>query len=92
MRCWKCGNETGEKAGRGLAFRAECPNCKIDLHCCRQCVYYSPGRPNDCAVPGTEKVMDREKMNFCEEFTGMEAPPQKPKISKEDIEKRLFGD
>jgi hypothetical protein len=36
--------------------------------------------------------MDREKMNFCEEFTGMEAPPQKPKISKEDIEKRLFGD
>ena len=27
-----------------------------------------PGKPNDCAVPGTEYVRDREAANFCEEF------------------------
>lgn len=27
-----------------------------------------PGKPNDCLVPGTEFIADREAMNFCEEF------------------------
>lgn len=51
-----------------IAFRAICPHCGIDLHTCTNCRYYAPGKPNDCAVPGTEFVRDREAANFCEEF------------------------
>ena len=27
------------------------------------------GKPNDCSVPGTEFIRNREDMNFCEEFS-----------------------
>lgn len=51
-----------------IGFRAVCPHCGIDLHTCTNCRYYAPGKPNDCAVPGTDFVRDREAANFCEEF------------------------
>lgn len=51
-----------------IGFRAACPFCSSDLHVCVNCRYYSPGKPNDCLVPGTESIRDREAANFCEEF------------------------
>ncbi len=92
MNCWKCGKDTGEKEGIKLSFRAECPSCGADLHTCRQCKYYKPGLPNDCMVPGTDYVADREKMNYCEEFKGCSPSSRSSGPAREDIEKRLFGD
>ncbi|HSX10372.1 MAG TPA: hypothetical protein VLF94_01460 [Chlamydiales bacterium] len=51
-----------------VTFRMVCPHCGIDLHTCTNCRYYMPGKPNDCAVPGTEFIRDREAANFCEDF------------------------
>lgn len=65
--CWKCGKAVCETPAK-IGFRAVCPHCGIDLHVCKNCRYYSPGKPNDCAVPGTEYIRDREANNFCEEF------------------------
>ncbi len=91
MLCWKCGKETGDKEGQKIDFRAECPHCVADLHCCRQCAFYKVGQPNNCTIPGTEFVDDREKMNYCEDFKPKSAPEQKKGPTKEEIEKRLFG-
>jgi hypothetical protein len=44
---------------------------------CKNCRYYAPGKPNDCAVPGTEWIKDREAMNFCEEFALKSASEKK---------------
>ncbi len=68
-----------------IGFRAICPHCGIDLHTCRGCRYYSPGKPNDCLVPGTEYIRDREAANLCEEFKmqsdfGNEKPEKKKKF------------
>jgi predicted RNA-binding Zn-ribbon protein involved in translation (DUF1610 family) len=65
--CWKCQHEI--EIGSKLSFRAVCPHCGIDLHVCNNCRYYAPGKPNDCSVPGTEFVRDREAANFCEDFS-----------------------
>lgn len=47
--------------------------------------------PNDCLVPGTEFIRDREAANFCEEFQLLgKAPPKKPDIK--EIQKKLFKD
>ncbi|HSX26681.1 MAG TPA: hypothetical protein VLE89_06715 [Chlamydiales bacterium] len=76
MNCWKCAKAIPE--GK-IGFRAVCPHCDTDLHVCKNCRYYSPGKPNDCAVPGTEYIRDREANNFCEEFKvklDMEKPPK----------------
>ena len=52
-----------------VPFRATCPSCNKDLHTCKGCAYYHPGKPNDCTVTGSLFVRDREAYNFCEDFS-----------------------
>lgn len=88
--CWKCSRNI-EQMGTRLSFRAVCPYCDIDLHVCKNCRYYAPGKPNDCAVPGTEFIRDREAANFCEEFAigpSLRSPSDDPMKKA----KRLFGE
>lgn len=76
MNCWNCGNLLSDLE-RKTSFRAICDKCYAGLHCCSNCQYYSTGRPNDCAVPGTEPISDRSANNFCEEFKFLGKPPEK---------------
>ncbi len=46
----------------------ECPKCGGDLHSCIQCLSYEPGRDNDCAEVQAERVVDKERSNFCDWF------------------------
>ena len=75
-----------------VGFRETCPFCEADLHVCKNCKFYIIGKPNDCYVPNTEYVRDREKYNFCEEFQFKENEEKENKSSKSDIENQLFGD
>jgi hypothetical protein len=71
--CWKCGSPIESTR---IGFRAECESCHAWLHCCKGCRNYAPGRPNDCAIPGTEQIADREAANFCDEFAiALKKPP-----------------
>lgn len=90
LSCWKCGKPLEDLPPR-ISFREICPHCHAYLHCCKNCVNYQPGLPNDCKVPGTDPIADREAANFCEEFKILGKPPQKTADPK-DVLKRLFGD
>ena len=91
LKCWNCGSPIETPLWGKLAFRAACEKCLADLHCCKNCVYYKPGLPNDCAVPGTEYIPDRTRANLCEEFKILgKTPTSKGDIR--DAEKKLFGD
>lgn len=86
MNCWKCGKSLLDTK---ITFRASCEACLSDLHCCKNCKFYKPGQPNDCMVPGTEYIADREKSNLCEEFSPLgkfSSPPNK------DVAKKRFDD
>jgi hypothetical protein len=89
MNCWNCGaplNLTGK-----IPFREECGVCHAALHCCRNCVHYKPGLPNDCMVLNTDFITDRTAINFCEEFKILGKSPEK-KVNPKDVSKKLFGD
>lgn len=90
MNCWKCGKPLLDLPKK-VPFRATCDHCGAWLHCCRNCKNYQPGLPNDCKIPGTEYVPDREAGNFCEEFEilGLAPPPKK---DPNDVARRLFRD
>lgn len=68
--CWKCKKSVSEIPIK-IGFRAACPHCSSDLHVCKNCRYYALGKPNDCLVPGTEPIRDREAANFCEDFKSL---------------------
>lgn len=68
MNCWKCGTEV-TSSERKISFRAICEHCGFGLHSCKNCKNYAPGKPNDCLIPGTDYISDREANNFCESFS-----------------------
>lgn len=88
--CWKCGAPLPDFDFGKVSFRASCDHCHADLHVCRNCTHYQPGKPNDCLIPNTDPVSDREKSNLCESFKLL-GKKEAGGASKDDIEKKLFG-
>ncbi len=88
MYCSKCGTFQEEDCFRKVSFRSECTSCGASLHCCLNCKYYQVGLSNDCKIPGTERILDRESGNFCEEFKSSDRVYQK----HQDIGKKIFDD
>jgi hypothetical protein len=91
MFCWKCKKKIELPEGK-IGFRAVCENCGSDLHACKNCKYFSPGKPNDCTYPDTLYVSDREGNNFCEEFSPLSSFSSQERASPKDVSFRLFGD
>lgn len=90
--CWKCGAQLDLPSGP-LSFRATCEQCGSALHSCINCKNFRPGSglPNQCAIPGTDFVADREGSNFCEEFL-LAGTKIKSKVDPDAIKRRLFGE
>jgi hypothetical protein len=54
--------------GPKVSRREDCPFCGSDLHVCSNCRFYAPGSYNDCHEPQAERVVDKERSNFCDYF------------------------
>jgi hypothetical protein len=65
--CWKCGVALNLPDGP-VSFKATCDACLSYVHSCKGCRHYSPGKPNDCLIPGTDPIADRTAANLCEWF------------------------
>ena len=89
MDCWKCDRQISEQPIK-IGFRAVCIHCGIDLHVCKNCRYYSPGKPNDCAVPGTEFIRDREAFNFCKNSSLRSETSPQPRTTRRAGSKKIF--
>lgn len=48
--------------------RDECPFCRNDLHVCKNCQHYDEKSYNECREPQAERVLEKEKSNFCDFF------------------------
>jgi ribosomal protein L40E len=65
--CWKCGADISH-VPQPLGRRAECDACHAELHVCRMCRHYDPGKAKQCREPMVEEIRDKEHANFCEWF------------------------
>ena len=45
-----------------------CPHCNRDLRCCKQCKYYDQSAYNECKEVSAERIVDKERANFCDFF------------------------
>ena len=69
--CHACGNPV--EAGGTIGRADTCSACDADLHCCLNCRYYDEGAYNDCSETQAERVVDKERSNFCDYFSFDEA-------------------
>ena len=64
--CYKC--EQQLVAPTIIGRNWECPHCYSDLHCCKSCRFYDSSAYNECREPVAERIVDKEKANFCDYF------------------------
>ena len=64
--CFSCGQEliALEPVGRGEA----CGGCRADVRCCQNCEYYDPLAYNECRETVAERVIEKDRSNFCSFF------------------------
>lgn len=67
MHCHKCTTEI--KLDGPIGRNETCSNCGADLRCCRNCTHYEPTCYNSCRESQAERVLDKEKRNFCDFFS-----------------------
>jgi hypothetical protein len=77
MNCWHCARKIEVIAGERIGFRDECAGCGRALHSCRNCHFYDPAYNNSCREPMAERVVDKERFNFCEYFTPGDSPARR---------------
>ena len=77
--CYACNKpiEIYDKISR----EERCPHCGADLHCCYNCYFFDEKAYNECHEPIAERVVDKDRSNFCSYFRVSEGP-QTLKASK----------
>lgn len=66
MQCAFC---KGNVKTAGKVSRTEtCPHCGRDLKCCKQCKFYDLHAYNDCREVSAERIVEKERSNFCDYF------------------------
>lgn len=80
--CFHCKKKLDDsKPGRGDA----CPHCGSDVKVCLNCRFYERGAYNDCREPSAERVVNKDRANFCEFFefsTGTEGAAVEDPLKK----------
>ena len=65
ITCHQCNTTT---SAENISRRESCDKCNYDLWVCKNCSFYSPSSYNECKEPQAERVIDKEKKNFCDYF------------------------
>ena len=65
-KCWNCGTEILPlEFGR----RDSCGHCGGDTRVCKNCKHYDVRYHNECRETQADRVVEKEKANFCDYFT-----------------------
>ncbi len=65
MNCYHCSEEL---SATDLGRQNSCPSCGRDTHVCRNCDFYDRSFNNECKENQAERVVEKEKSNFCDWF------------------------
>lgn len=64
--CHKCSREL--KTDSDYGRQDTCLGCGFSTRVCMNCLHYDPSRYNECTEPVADRVIDKEKGNFCDYF------------------------
>jgi hypothetical protein len=64
LKCAACGAKTPPN----INLDSSCPNCRADLHSCRQCTYFDPSARFECSKSIAARIVNKQARNMCELF------------------------
>ncbi len=69
ITCIFCSSQLAFEVQDKIGRYEECTQCKRSLRCCRMCSFYDRHAYNECREPNAERVIEKERANFCSYFT-----------------------
>lgn len=67
VKCFACKKDL-EFDNTSIPRGEECPYCYANIHSCKMCKFYNSSAYNECVEPSAERVVEKEKANFCDFF------------------------
>jgi len=68
FHCHRCSSSVSVGPNNKVGFRESCDKCLSDLHACLNCTLYDTTAYNSCREPNADRVVDKEKANYCDYF------------------------
>lgn len=87
-QCHNCGKELGLSPGN-VGREETCSSCLADVRCCFNCRHYDGNSYNECSEPMAERVVDKDRRNFCDYFSLIGKGTPKSGEAKEQVFKKL---
>lgn len=83
ITCYHCHKTIPILGAFKVTRTEECPFCTVSLHCCKMCTFYDPKVYNECRESNADRIVDKEKANFCDYFNLSDGTNKE--ASKEDL-------
>lgn len=68
IKCYNCAVGLNIDIRHSIARSEECHKCYSNIRCCRMCVHYDTTAYNECREPTADRILEKEKSNFCDHY------------------------
>jgi hypothetical protein len=68
IECFACHKPLGLEPAQKIGKNEECEYCYASIHSCRMCSFYDAKAYNQCREPSAERIVEKEKANYCDYF------------------------
>ena len=68
IKCYKCQAALDIDTRQSIARSEECPKCFANIRCCKMCKHYDTTAYNECREPTADRIVEKEKANFCDHY------------------------
>ena len=73
--CWNCGHLI---EANNFARQDSCVKCGRDTKVCKNCGFFDPAYNNMCRENQADRIVEKEKANFCDYFYPQTEKPGQP--------------
>lgn len=77
VKCYNCQASLSLASNIDISRNEECENCYSNLRCCKMCSFYDKTSYNECREPTANRIVEKEKANFCDFFKMGESTGEK---------------
>ncbi|RMG43193.1 MAG: hypothetical protein D6719_04280 [Candidatus Dadabacteria bacterium] len=90
--CFKCGAKLELATEGKVSRRDSCDSCSSDLHVCYNCKFYDSSSYNECREPQAERVLEKDRANFCDYFVFREGRSTNTQAAEREKAKKALDD
>lgn len=90
LTCYNCSSKLDLEENEKISRNEQCSSCYVSLRCCRMCKFYDESSYNECKETSAQRILDKEKANFCDYFLLSESKVQATNVDPLEAAKALF--